>query len=281
MNSPKEVAANYVQIGVAKTKLPVPKMFILAVLAGMFIALAGAGATIAGVTVQSASLAKLLGAMVFPAGLAMVLVAGSELFTGNNLIIISVLEKQARLSKMLVNWLVVYIGNFAGAVIVAWLAVRGGTFDLFSNAAGVAVVKAAAGKVSLGFGDAVARGILCNFLVCIAVWISFAAKDVVGKIIGLYLPIMLFVLSGYEHSVANMYYIAAGIFGRGNPFYLHDVTGTQLVNLNWGGMFAKNLLPVTLGNIIGGVVFVGVFYWFVYLQGANPPTDGKKPVKKK
>ena len=278
MNSPKEVAQNYLATGKAKSEAPIAKLFVLAVLAGMFIALAGVGATIASVTVQSPSLAKLMGAMVFPVGLVMVLIAGSELFTGNCLIIIPVLQREAKLAAMLRNWCVVYIGNFIGAVLVAALTVHGGTFSVFGDfAAAASVIKTASAKLSMPWSDALLRGILCNFLVCIAVWISFAAKDVVGKVAGLYLPIMLFVLSGYEHSVANMYYIPAGLFAIRNPSYAIAAAnaGTNMSILSWGNLFTRNLIPVTLGNIIGGMVLVGVMYWFAYLY------DGKKVSKKK
>ncbi|MDR1329036.1 MAG: formate/nitrite transporter family protein [Oscillospiraceae bacterium] len=276
MNSPKEVAQNYIAVGEAKAKLPAGKMTVLAILAGMFIALAGAGSTIASVTVASPSLAKLMGALVFPVGLAMTLIAGSELFTGNCLLIIPVLERRIKVSDMLRNWFFVYVGNLIGGFLVAALAVYGGTFSLFDNAAAGAVINTAVAKASLSFGDALLRGILCNFLVCIAVWISFAAKDVVGKVAGLFLPIMLFVLSGYEHSVANMYYISAGLFAAKNPAYAAAATA-NLTKLSWGSMFGKNLLPVTLGNIIGGVLLVGVAYWFTYLRGG----DGAKKAEAK
>jgi formate/nitrite transporter len=268
MNSPKEVAQNYIAIGEAKTKLTPGRSVVLAVLAGMFIALAGAGATIASATIASPSLSKLIGAFVFPAGLAMTLVAGSELFTGNCLLIIPVLERRARVPDMLRNWFFVYIGNLAGSLLVAALAVYGGTFSLFDNAAAGAVINTAVAKVSLSFGDALLRGVLCNFLVCIAVWISFAAKDVVGKVAGLFLPVMLFVLSGYEHSVANMYYISAGLFAAKNPAYAAAATA-NLTKLTWGTMIGRNLLPVTIGNIIGGALLVGAAYWFVYLRGGE------------
>ena len=268
MNSPKEVAQNYVATGLAKTKYTVDRMLVLAILAGMFIAVAGVGATIASTTIASASLAKLIGAAVFPVGLAMVLISGSELFTGNNLIIIPVLEGQAKFSGMIKNWFFVYIGNFIGSILIAALTVYGGTFSLFSNAAAASVINTAVAKVSMTFGDALLRGILCNFLVCIAVWMSFAAKDIVGKVAALFLPIMLFVLSGYEHSIANMYYISAGLFAAKNPAYAAAAVdkGVNLAKLDWGVMFTKNLIPVTLGNIIGGVVLVGCAYWFVYLR---------------
>ena len=269
MNSPKETAQNYVAIGASKTQYTVGRMLALAILAGMFIALAGVGATIASATIDSPSLAKLLGALVFPVGLAMVLIAGSELFTGNTLIIISVLERKAKISGMLKNWFFVYIGNFIGGILIAALTVYGGTFNLFSNAAASSVISTAIAKVSLSFSDALFRGILCNFLVCIAVWMSFTAKDIVGKVAALFLPIMLFVLSGYEHSVANMYYIAAGLFAKNVPAYADIAASSNTNALSWGSMFTGNLIPVTIGNIIGGMLLVGVTYWFIYLRGEN------------
>jgi formate/nitrite transporter len=262
MNSPAEVAKNYVAIGKGKTTNTVFKLLILGILAGAFIALAGVGATTAAVTIQSKAVAKLVGACVFPAGLAMVLVAGSELFTGNCLIIIPVLEGEATVGGMLKNWIVVYIGNLIGGIIVAAIAVYGHTADLFGGAEGglaAAIVSTANGKVSMTFGDAFLRGLACNFLVCIAVWISFAAKTVSGKIIGIFFPIMLFVLCGFEHSVANMYYISAGLFAKAEY-------GISADKLTWGAFFVKNLIPVTLGNIVGGAGLVGLPYWAVYLR---------------
>jgi len=284
MNSPKEVAQNYIATGTAKTKYTISKMLVMSMLAGMFIALAGVGAAIASSTVASASVAKLISALVFPVGLSMTLVAGSELFTGNCLIIIPVLEKEVKLRAMFRNWCFVYIGNFIGSILVAALTVYSGTFSLFSNAAAVSVIKSAVTKVSMTFSDAFLRGILCNFLVCIAVWMSFAAKDVVGKIAGLFLPIMLFVLSGYEHSVANMYYIPAGLFASGNTAYMEAYTsagGSSVGVLTWGTLFTKNLIPVTLGNIIGGMVLVGMAYWFVYLREPEKKTATVHHKKKK
>lgn len=278
MNSPKEIAQNYISIGAAKTKVSISRMFLLGILAGIFIALAGVAATIAPATITTASVAKLVGASVFPGGLAMVLISGSELFTGNTLIIMPVLEKQATIGGMLKNWVVVYLGNLVGSLLIAALVVYGHTFSLFGAGVGGSAINIAAAKVSMTFGDAFIRGILCNFLVCIAVWMAFAAKDVTGKIVGLFFPIMFFVLSGFEHSVANMYFISAGLFASGNSAYLAAAAADPSV-LTWGAFFVKNLLPVTLGNIIGGSVLVGMGYWFIYLKDSIkkiPATAGKK-----
>lgn len=262
MNSPAEVAKNYIAIGKGKATNGFWKLLVLGMLAGAFIGLAGLGATTAAVSVASASVGKFLGACVFPCGLAMVLLAGSELFTGNNLIIIPVLTGDIKFVQMLRNWVIVYIGNLLGSIIVAFLAVYGHTGDLFGGVEGglaAAMLSAANGKVNLAFGSAFIRGICCNFLVCIAVWISFAAKDVTGKFWGLFMPIMLFVLCGFEHCVANMYYIPAGLFVKA-------MYGVGNESLNWGSFFLKNLLPVSLGNIVGGAGLVGLPYWFIYLR---------------
>ena len=265
---PAEVARNYIATGKAKVSTPIPKMLLLAVLAGAFIAIGGVASTAAAVSIESASVGKLVGACVFPGGLTMVLLAGSELFTGNSLLTIPLLEREIPLGGMLKNWLFVYIGNFIGGLLVAAGVVFSHQLSLFGNGMAVSVLSTAAAKCSLSFGDALLRGVLCNFLVCIAVWISFAAKDVVGKIAGLFFPIMMFVLCGFEHSVANMYYIGAGLFARIVPAYAEAAAaaGVDLSSVTVGGMLAGNLLPVTIGNILGGAVCVGCVYWYCYLR---------------
>ena len=266
--SPADVAKNYIAVGKAKAAMPIPRMLLLAVLAGAFIAVGGVASTAAAVSISSASVGKLVGACVFPGGLTMVLLAGSELFTGNCLLSIPLLEREITWGGMLKNWLFVYIGNLIGGMIVAAGVVFGHQLSLFGNGMAVSVLSTAAAKCSLSFGDALIRGVLCNFLVCIAVWISFAAKDVAGKIIGLFFPIMMFVLCGFEHSVANMYYISAGLFAKLDPAYADAAlsAGVDLGALTVGRFFLANLLPVTVGNIIGGFVCVGCTYWFCYLK---------------
>lgn len=265
MNSPAEIAKNYVPIGKGKTTMKASKLFILGILAGMFIAIAGVGASTASVSIGSASVAKLVGACVFPAGLTLVILAGSELFTGNCLIIISVLEKEATIVGMLRNWVIVYVGNFVGSILVAWGVSACHQLSLFDSALAGATINTAVAKCSMTFGDAFIKGIFCNFLVCLAVWLGFSSKTAAGKIAALFYPIMVFVLSGFEHSVANMFYAPAGLFAMGNPDYLAKATA-DTAKLTWGAFFGKNLLPVTLGNIVGGALFVGAVYWFVYLK---------------
>ncbi len=266
--SPAEVARNYIGIGKGKAALPISKMILLGILAGAFIAFGGVASTTVGVSVEAASLGKFLGACVFPGGLTMVLLSGSELFTGNCLMTIPLLEREIKFGGMIKNWVFVYIGNFIGAMIVGAIVIFGHQASLFSNGMAASVISTAVTKCTMPFGDALLKGIACNFLVCIAVWIAFAAKDVVGKIVGLFFPIMLFVLCGFEHSVANMYFISAGLFAKSNAAYLQAAAdaGIDTSALTWGSFFGKNLLPVTIGNIIGGAICVGCVYWFVYVR---------------
>ncbi len=259
MHSPIEIARNFVEIGIHKVRLSVWKMMMLGVLAGIFIGFAGIASTTISATVDNASVARLLSACVFPAGMGMVLVAGSELFTGNNLIVISVLEKKVRLRDMLKNWLFVFLGNFLGATFIAAMVVYGHTPDLFGGRLAEKIVSAALVRVEQSFSEAFIRGILCNILVCIAVWAAFAAKQVSGKLLMSFWPVMLFVLCGFEHSIADIYFCMAGIFASAEY-------GIDPLSLNMGSFLLKNLLPVTLGNIVGGAGIVGAGYWLVYLH---------------
>ena len=267
MNSPAGVASNYIDAGIHKTRLRFRKMLLLAILAGVFIALAGVGASTASCMVENPALAKLVSACVFPGGLAMVVLAGAELFTGNCLLIIPLLSKKVAFRLVLRNWIVVYCGNFIGSLLVAALAVYSHQVGQFSGGLVVSMFSTAVAKCSLTFGDAFLRGIACNFLVCIAVWISFAATDAIGKLAGLYFPIMLFVISGFEHSIANMFYIPVALFAKGIPDYAEAAAqaGVDLSALSWGNFLAGNLLPVTLGNIVGGLA-VGIIYWYCYVK---------------
>ena len=268
MLSPKETAERYVNIGRGKAALPIGRMLVLGMLAGAFIALAAVGANTALSTVTNPSLGKLAAACVFPGGLAMVLLAGSELFTGNCLMVMPLLQGEIGWGGMVRNWLFVYIGNLLGSLLIVGLVAGGGQWGLFSGQLAVTTIKVAAGKTALSFPAAFCLGVCCNFLVCIAVWISFAADSVGGKLAGLFFPIMLFVLAGFEHSVANMYYIPAGIVAAADPAYaaLAAEAGVDASGLTWGAFFLRNLLPVTLGNIVGGSILVGCSYWYSFLR---------------
>lgn len=266
--TPAEIAKNYVNAGKGKVNLPISKMFLLAIMAGAFIAIGGISSTTAAVSVPLPSVAKFLSACIFPGGLTMVLLAGSELFTGNCLLTIPLLEKEITVSQMLKNWIVVYIGNFVGSLLVASGIIFSHTASLFSNQLAVSIISTAAGKCTLSFTDALIRGIFCNFLVCLAVWVSMAVKDAAGKVIALFFPIVMFVVCGFEHSVANMYYIGAGLFAKMVPEYAQAAVeaGVNVDAVSVGNFLVTNLIPVTIGNIIGGGVCVGCVYWFLYLR---------------
>ena len=251
MLTPTEITAKTIETGVNKSNLPWWKMIVLGIFAGMFIALAGVGATFGNIYGG-----KILGACIFTAGLAMVVVAGSELFTGNNLMIMALFDRKIKLCHMLKNWLLVFLGNFLGAIFVAAVVSVSGLFDSVADT----VVATANAKANLSFFEAAVRGMMCNFLVCIAVWMATAATTVSGKIIAIFLPIMLFVLCGFEHSIANMFYIPSGmIMGA-----IQDLIAPSIADF-----LLNNLLPVTLGNIIGGAILVGSGYYLVYHTSQN------------
>lgn len=217
---------------------------------------------------ETYGLGKAMAGAIFGTGLMLVIIAGGELFTGNSLILAGVLEKKVTLGKMLSNWGVVYLGNFVGSVLIAYLMVASGLFSSGANGLAATTIKIASYKVGLTFGQAFVLGVMCNWLVCLAVWMSFGSKNIVGKVFAIFFPIWLFITSGFEHSIANMYYVPAGILAKSNEAWVaaSGLGAEQLANLNWGSFFVNNLIPVTLGNIIGGGLFVALLYWFVYMK---------------
>ena len=259
MHSPLEIAKNFVEIGLHKVRLSAFKMLVLGIFAGIYIGFAGIASTTASATIENPSVARLLSACVFPAGMAMVLIAGSELFTGNNLIIISLLEKKIKLTEMLKNWFFVFAGNFIGASFVAVMVVYAGIPGLYDGRLAEKMVAAALTRVNQTFPEAFARGVLCNILVCVAVWGAFAAKKVSGKLLMSFWPVMLFVLCGFEHSIADIYFGVSGLL----TMLKYGVSGDALTLASF---LLKNLLPVTLGNIAGGAGIVGCGYWAMYLR---------------
>ena len=267
---PKTIAETLSRsVGVGKATSPWISVLVLGVLAGAYIAFGAMLATT--VTFDMAGVfgtgfTKFMSGAVFSLGLMLVIIAGAELFTGNNLMISSVMTGDIRFSKMVRRWGLVYIANFAGSIILALFFVGTGLWKTGDGALGAKAVAIAYGKVSLDFFPALLRAIGCNWLVCLAVWMALAARQTIGKIFAIFFPIMGFVALGFEHSVANMYFIPTGIFlknwaGIGVP--------EGAAALNWGTFFLRNLFPVTLGNIIGGAVFVGMSYWSAYLRPAK------------
>jgi len=270
--SPAEIAEYTSGVAVTKSNLSVLKMLLLGFLAGAFIAFASNGSTMAAHNLlfkpETYGMGRALTGVVFGTGLMMVVVAGAELFTGNNLMIIGVLEKKISWAAMLRNWGCVYVGNFIGSLVIAALSVYSGLMSASANDFGGMTIRIAASKAGLNFGKALVLGILCNILVCVAVWMSFGAKDLIGKLFACFFPIWLFVTSGFEHSIANMFYVPAGLWAKSNPAWLEaaKLSDSALANLTWGNFFINNLIPVTIGNVIGGACVVGCAYWFCYLR---------------
>lgn len=268
--TPKEIAARIEKAAVSKSVLQASKVFVLALLAGAFIAFGAAFYTITVYnSTMSPGITRLLGGLVFCLGLTLVVVAGAELFTGNNLLVMAYVDKKITLQQLAANWLIVFTGNFIGALGVVFLVYLSGHWLMDGGAVGAKAVLIANAKVKIDFLQALARGILCNALVCLAVWLCFAGRNVTDKILAILFPITAFVAMGFEHSVANMYFIPAGILAQYDATVLQAAqaggNALDLSDLNIWGMF-KNLIPVTLGNIIGGSIFVGLVYWFIYLR---------------
>ncbi|NLT34419.1 MAG: formate/nitrite transporter family protein [Gaiellales bacterium] len=310
---PGEVAGNACTASKAKSNLTVPKLMVLAILAGAYI---GFGANLA--TTIGCDSAKFLGngvgqllfGSVFSVGLMLVVIAGSELFTGNAMFMaVGALEGTISWGALIRNWVIVWIFNFVGSLILVFIiygAFYGGdSVGLFKGSVGAKAIAIAKGKVELAWWAAFFRAILCNWLVCLAVWLALASKDVIGKIFGIFFPIMAFVASGFEHSVANMFFIPIGILVSGHQPILDLAAQSVLTpdqiatlasggalpeaaqtafdgfkaavsgNLTWGALFTKNLIPVTIGNIVGGSIFVASSYWFSYLRKPKEAAESK------
>jgi formate/nitrite transporter len=255
--SPKEIVNAIDTAGCAKAELLWSRLLTLGFLAGAFVAFGGllaiiVGGGVPGIKADNPGLQRLIFGGVFPVGLILVVIAGAELFTGNTACCIpAVLSKKIPCTACAKNWCVSYIGNLLGSLFVAYFLTYL-TGLVAENPWLGTTISIAEAKVSQDFWQLFFKGIGCNWLVCLAVWLAVASDDVIGKIWGIWFPIMAFVALGFEHSVANMFFIPAGIF------YGADVT--------WSQFFIKNLIPVTIGNIIGGAFFVGVVYWYVYAR---------------
>jgi len=283
---PPAMAGKATEIGVRKARLDIVSMFALAVLAGAFIAMGAIFATTvsAGGAALPYGVVRLLAGLAFTLGLIMVVVAGSELFTGNNLIVMAFASGRITLLALLRNWIIVYLGNFVGALLTAYLMFLSGQYTFGNGAVGLTALNIGEAKTSLEFTQAMVLGIFCNALVCIAVWMCFSARSTVDKILAIIPPIAAFVAAGFEHSVANMYFIPIALFIKagGTPAFFTAIqkSPSDFPNLTWGNFLAANLLPVTLGNIIGGAVMVGLVYWFIYLRQARRSSTETTPEMK-
>ncbi len=269
--APEEIARHTVENGIKKANASFIKLLVLGILAGAFIAFAAEGSNAAIYGINNLGLGKALAGALFATGLMLVIIAGGELFTGNTLMVCALAERKIKLRGLLKNWVAVYTGNFVGALIIVLLIYFSGQLGFSHDLLGAFTIKTAAYKTSLTFMNAFSMGILCNWLVTLAVWMAYGTKDMMGRLFAIFFPIWLFITSGFEHSVANMYYIPMGILAKGNVDMVSQAmslgaTSAQIEGLNWANFFAGNLLPVTLGNIVGGVLFTGLAYWFVYIN---------------
>ena len=267
MLMPAEIAEYTLSAGVKKATTPTKKVLVSAFLAGVYIALGALGSVAASYNLlanpDTYGLGKMVAGLMFPAGLMFVLIAGADLFTGNILITLAALKKQVSWGQAAKNWALVWTGNLLGAMFVAWLVYASGVFDWSNGLYGGVVVKTAVSKAGIAFWPAFASGILCNVLVCATVWASYGAKDAIGKLSVGWLGVFLFVCTGFEHCVANMAYLFGGILAKANPLYLEAAhkTAADVAGLNFGSMFFTNLLPVTLGNIVGGMIIAAAYYF--------------------
>jgi formate transporter len=274
---PLEMARKAERVGVTKAGLGTTETFVLSILAGAFIALGaifattvttGGGALPYGVT-------RLLGGLSFSLGLILVIVAGAELFTGNNLLVMAWASRRVSTTRLLRNWAIVFAGNFVGAIATALLLFAGKQYEFGGGAVGVQSLTIAAAKTDLGFGQAIALGALCNALVCLAVWLCYSAHTITDKVLAIVPPIAAFVAAGFEHSVANMFFIPMGLLVKSDSAFVAGQSDVpDLSSLTWGNFLRANLLPVTIGNVIGGAVMVGAVmvgavYWFVYLRSSS------------
>lgn len=269
---PAQIVAGNIAAANNKTQTSMLRIILLGIFAGMFIACGASASSVAMHAVANVGLARLVAGCVFPVGLMMIVFVGGELFTGDCLMIMGCMHKEFSVWKMIKVLIVVWISNLIGSVLFAAMVNASTQYNYTSGLLGAFTIKVAMGKLGMSFGVAFISGILCNFFVCIAVLMAAAAKDITGKVWAIFFPIMAFVVSGYEHCVANMYYIPAGIFAAANDAYVkiamdtYGYTTQQLGTLNWGSMLIRNLLPVTLGNIVGGMVFVGLPLYLIHKE---------------
>ncbi|GAN32870.1 formate/nitrite transporter family protein [Candidatus Brocadia sinica] len=270
--SPPQIASRIDKVATAKARLSFAQTFILGILAGVYIGIGAQFATF--VTCDSTlhyGLTSLIAGIVFSLGLMLVVIGGAELFTGNCLIIMGYVGKRITTRELLNNWIISFLGNLVGSLtMVCWM-YKTHQWEFFHNMVGAKALLIAHTKVNLTFKTALARGVLCNAMVCLAVWLCFSGRSVADKVLSIVFPIGGFVASGFEHCVANMYFIPIGIVLRKNPDIVaaaEKMAGKtlDLSQLTWSGFFVNNLLPVTMGNIVGGVVLVGIVFWFVYLR---------------
>ncbi|MEE0264758.1 MAG: formate/nitrite transporter family protein [Acutalibacteraceae bacterium] len=269
VNTPSDIAESTIKSGVNKGNLPLIKMILLGIMAGAFIALGGVASNVAVHGIADVGLARTLAGAIFPVGLMLVVFTGSELFTGNCLMFTAVIDKRLKAIQMIKNLVVVYFSNLIGALIIDVLVFFSGQFNYSGGGLGAYTIKVAIAKTTIDPSTAVVSGILCNILVCLAIIMAAASKDVTGKILAIFFPIWAFVICGFEHCVANMFYIPAGMMAATNSDYvqkaneLYGITAEQCTALtHFNGI--ESFLFVTIGNMIGGMIFVGLIYYMAH-----------------
>jgi formate transporter len=271
--APLEVARKAEDVGMAKAGMSAANTLALGVLAGAFIAMGAIFATTvtAGGATMAYGVSRLLAGLTFSLGLILVVVAGAELFTGNNLIVMAWASRRVSTMRLLRNWALVYVGNFTGAIATVGLLFVAKQYTFGKGAIGEQAIAIATGKVNLGWTQAIALGAFCNALVCLAVWLAYSARTTADKILAIVPPIAAFVAAGFEHSVANMFFIPMALLIKTDHAFVasHTMPATGMDHLTWTHFLLANLIPVTIGNIIGGALMVGAVYWFVYLRPAK------------
>ena len=265
--SPQEISERVRTLGVEKANMDGISMFVLSILAGAFIAFGAVFFTFVIHDSQlSVGLTNLIGGLAFCLGLILVVIAGAELFTGNNLMVMAYAHKEITLYRLLRNWAIVYLGNLFGALLTVMLIYFTRQWAGNGFLIGAKALMMANAKVNLPFMVALSRGVMCNVLVCLALWLCSGGRSVTDKILAILFPITAFAALGFEHSVANMYFIPMGIILKSVPAVVGaaKASAASLANLTWSAFWLKNLIPVTIGNIIGGGVLVAAVYWFIY-----------------
>jgi formate transporter len=279
--TPSEISRSFVETGIKKASLGIAELFLLGILAGVYIGFAAHIATVVATGhTEWYGIQRFFVGSVFSLGLILVVIAGSELWTGNTMMSMALLERRITLAMVLRNWFFVYAGNFAGSLMLAWIIAH--SSGLLNGASGGTAIKIAYGKLAEQIPGAshnsafFFRGIGCNWLVCLALMLAAASKDISGKILGIYFPIMAFVASSFEHCVANMYYIPAGIFAAGFDAArtASGLDAAALSSLTWSAMFTNNIIAVTLGNFVGGSIFTGAAYWWLYVRREKKLSPG-------
>jgi formate/nitrite transporter len=274
-NTPKETTTAILSGASPRINAKLSKIVIKGILAGIFIAIGASASSAATYGISNTGLAKTLAGVVFAVGLIMVIFMGAELFTGDCLLTMSCFNRRDKISKLIRLLIIVYISNLIGSLLVVFLVYYSGQLDMGSNMLAASTIKTAMGKVTKSPLACITSGIMCNVIVCAAVVLAGAAKEAAGKILAVFFAIFAFVISGYEHCVANMYYIPAGILAKTNEAYraaasaAYGYTAADFEKLSLKGFFISNLLPVTIGNIIGGVVFIALPLYYVYIAGGN------------